>query len=147
VWLHDEDALMQHLNQAELLPLFRASAGVCLPHLRLALRRAPDAPAFERLQAAQFAIWQRFGAELDEFIRKRDHRFAAEPTGAEGSSWSRAVDLVSGQFGLGCGVGQSDRGHARRDTRRRSGSGRPQMISVWHAWPGAHLTRNRAEGR
>jgi hypothetical protein len=95
--------LLQHFTDAELLPLFHASAGLCLPHLRLALGRAPDAPTFARLQAAQLAIWQRLGAELDEFVRKHDHRFAAEPTGPEGSSWSRAVELVSGQFGLGCG--------------------------------------------
>jgi len=96
------DVLMQHLNEDALLPLFRKSAGLCLPHLRQALRHAPDASAFERLQAAQLAIWQRLGAELDEFIRKHDHRYAAEPAGAEGSSWSRAGELVSGQFGLGC---------------------------------------------
>jgi hypothetical protein len=47
-------------------------------------------------------IWQHLGAELDEFIRKHDHHFAAEPTGAESTSWLRAVDLISGQFGLGC---------------------------------------------
>jgi hypothetical protein len=40
--------------------------------------------------------------ELDEFIRKQDHRFAAEPLGDERNAWSRAVDLISGQFGLGC---------------------------------------------
>lgn len=95
--------LMEHLTETELLPLFRTSAGLCLPHLRLALRCAPDASTFACVQTAQLAIWQRLGAVLDEFIRKHDHRFAAEPTGPEGSSWSRAVELVSGQFGLGCG--------------------------------------------
>ncbi len=101
-------ALMQHLTEAELLPLFQQSAGLCQPHLRLAIRAAPNAAAFERLQAAQRAIWQRLIDELDEFIRKHDHRFAGESTGAEGSSWSRAIDLVSGQLGLGCYKARSD---------------------------------------
>ena len=97
------DALLQHLTDDDLLPRFHASAGLCLPHLRLAIERTPDAAIFDRLKAAQLAIWQRLADELDEFIRKQDHRFAAEPLGDERNAWSRAVDLVSGQFGLGCG--------------------------------------------
>jgi hypothetical protein len=96
------DALLQHLSDDDLLPRVCDSAGLCLPHLRLAIERAPDAATFDRLKDAQLAIWQRLAAELDEFIRKQDHRFAAEPLGEERSAWSRAVDLVSGQFGLGC---------------------------------------------
>jgi hypothetical protein len=96
------DVLLRHLTEDELLPCFRESAGLCLPHLRLALRHMPDAATFERLKRVQLAIWQRLMAELDEFIRKHDHRFAAEPIGSEGSSWSRAVELVSGRSGLGC---------------------------------------------
>jgi hypothetical protein len=100
-------ALMQHLTEAELLPLFQKSAGLCQPHLRLAIRAAPDTATFERLQAAQRAIWQRLVDELDEFIRKHDHRFSGEAIGAEGTSWSRAIDLVSGQLGLGCQKGDA----------------------------------------
>jgi hypothetical protein len=100
------DALLQHLTDDDLLPLFRDSAGLCLPHLRLAIEHTLDAATFDRLKDAQTAIWQRLAGELDEFIRKHDHRFAAEPLGDEHSSWSRAVDLVSGQFGLGCASGK-----------------------------------------
>ncbi|HEY3229453.1 MAG TPA: DUF6062 family protein [Roseiflexaceae bacterium] len=100
------DALLQHLGDDDLLPRFRDSAGLCLPHLRLALERALDAATFERLRDAQTTIWQRLVGELDEFIRKHDHRFAAEPPGDERTAWSRAVDLVSGQFGLGCASGK-----------------------------------------
>jgi uncharacterized protein DUF6062 len=96
------DALLQHLTDDDLLPGFRHSAGLCLPHLRLALQRTPDAATFDRLKTAQLTIWQHLARELDEFIRKQDHRFAAEPLGDERNAWSRAVDLVSGQFGLGC---------------------------------------------
>jgi Family of unknown function (DUF6062) len=96
------DALLQHLTDDDLLPRFRESAGLCLPHLRLAIEHMPDMTTFDRLKAAQLAVWQGLTSALDEFIRKQDHRFAAEPLGDERTSWSRAVDLVSGQFGLGC---------------------------------------------
>jgi len=96
------DMLLQKLHKDDLLSGFRASAGLCLPHLRLALQRMPDAATFERLKTAQIAIWQHLMAELDEFIRKQDHRFATEPLGDERTAWSRAVELVSGQYGLGC---------------------------------------------
>lgn len=96
------DMLLQQLHEDDLLPGFRASAGLCLPHLRLALQRMPDAATFECLKTAQIAIWQCLTAELDEFIRKQDHRFAGEPLGDERTAWSRVVDLVSGQYGLGC---------------------------------------------
>jgi hypothetical protein len=94
--------LLEHLTEEDLLPAFRVSAGLCLPHLRLALRHAPDESTIERLKAAQLAIWQALNAELDEFVRKRDYRFAAEEGGTEGTSWSRAIELISGGYGLGC---------------------------------------------
>lgn len=93
--------LLQHMNAEALLPIFEASAGLCLPHLRVALRETSDAHTFARLQAAQLAIWGRLNTELDEFIRKQDHRFADEPMGAERDSWSRAVLLVSSHPQLG----------------------------------------------
>lgn len=93
--------LVQHLNTAALLPSFQASAGLCLPHLRIALRHALDPHVFAQLQAAQLAIWGRLSAELDEFIRKQDHRFADEPMGPERDSWSRGVLLVSSHPQLG----------------------------------------------
>ena len=95
--------LIQHLKAEALLPSFQDSVGLCLPHLRVALRQTSDAHAFAQLQAAQLAIWARLTAELDECIRKQDHRFADEPMGAERDSWSRAVLLVSSHPQLGRG--------------------------------------------
>jgi hypothetical protein len=95
------DTLVEHLTDDELLPALAGSAGLCLPHLRSALRRAPDEAVFARLRSAQLAIWGRLTAELDEFLRKQDHRFAREPVGAEGDAWARAVALVSSHPQLG----------------------------------------------
>ena len=105
VYLEEQDevygtALLKHVADGTLVADLHDSAGLCVPHLRAALRRAPDAQTFDRLREAQLAVWQRLAAELDEFIRKQDYRFTDEPSGAESDSWSRAIGLVSGEPGL-----------------------------------------------
>jgi hypothetical protein len=105
VYLREQDevygtALVRHIADGALVSALRDSAGLCVPHLRDALGRAPDAQAFERLRDAQLAAWGRLTDELDEFIRKQDYRFTAEPGGAENDSWSRAIGLVSGEPGV-----------------------------------------------
>jgi hypothetical protein len=90
------DVLLTSLDDAEMLAALRASAGLCAPHLRMALSRARGAQA-ERIKAEQLVIWQRLIAELDEFIRKLDYRFTHEGMGAEGDAWDRALDLVAGK--------------------------------------------------
>jgi hypothetical protein len=92
--------LVRELHENRLLPRLRASWGLCLPHLRVALGRCPDAEAFERLRAAQLASWGRLQQQLDTFVRKHDYRYTGEPVGEEASSWALAVDLVSGIPGL-----------------------------------------------
>jgi hypothetical protein len=92
--------LVRELQEGRLLPALRASWGLCLPHLRLALGRTPDAEAFERLRATQLACWERLQTQLDTFVRKHDYRYTGEPIGEEANSWSLAVDLVSGIPGL-----------------------------------------------
>jgi hypothetical protein len=90
-------ALVGGLIEPQTLALFRASAGLCVPHLRLALLSAPNPEAHTRLRETQGTIWGDLIGELDEFIRKQDHRFTHEPPGPEANSWRRAIDLVSGQ--------------------------------------------------
>jgi hypothetical protein len=94
------DGLLRGLREGILTTALGASAGLCLPHLRAALQRAPDSTTFERLRTAQLTAWQRLAAELDEFIRKQDYRFTREPSGAEADSWQRAIGLTSGEPGL-----------------------------------------------
>jgi len=105
VYLREQDevygtALVRHIADGTLATALRESAGLCVPHLRDALQRAPDSQSFERVREAQLAAWRRLADELDEFIRKQDYRFTAEPSGAESDSWSRAISLISGEPGL-----------------------------------------------
>lgn len=90
--------LMEHLSQDEFAEGFRKSAGLCVPHLRLAL--AAPGGSKERLLAIQREIWSGLLAELGEFIRKHDYRFTIEEMGEEGSSPRRAIEGTAGQKGL-----------------------------------------------
>ena len=90
------DTLLLNWDDELLQTRFRNSAGLCLSHLRLTLERTKDAAQFDAIKTAHLAIWRDLIGELDEFIRKQDYRFADETIGAEGTSWSRAIDLVSG---------------------------------------------------
>ena len=96
--LHYADTLLLNWDDDRLQAKFRSSSGLCLSHLRLTLSRTTDPDQFEALKAVHLALWRGLIGELDEFIRKQDYRFADEEIGAEGTSWSRAIDLVSGSW-------------------------------------------------
>lgn len=73
-----------------------AGAGFCLPHLRQAVITL-DRPALALLLKQQQVTWAALHEELDELIRKYDHRFSDEPMGEEKDSWERAVRLTVGE--------------------------------------------------
>jgi hypothetical protein len=72
------------------------SDGFCLTHLQQALARAGSPTAFEALLALSRGKIAALIAELDEFIRKNDHRFQHEGFQEEADSWRRALRLVAG---------------------------------------------------
>jgi len=97
------DALAWHIDDKELAEAYRASDGLCLPHVRLVLRAAPGAAHVNTLVSIQTALWGQLKSELDEFARKYDINHADEMMGAEGDSWRRALGLIAGMksvFGL-----------------------------------------------
>ena len=76
--------------------LSRPDGGLCLPHLRRSLALARNAQAFQFLQATAHERLLALGAEMDEFIRKYDHRFRREEWGSEADSWQRAIRWIAG---------------------------------------------------
>jgi hypothetical protein len=91
------DTLLEHLDETgALADDYRASDGLCLQHFRLSLTRAQSPAQARTLIAAQQSVWQRLHDELNEFIRKKDHRFKDEPFGSEKDSWRRALEAISG---------------------------------------------------
>jgi len=91
------DTLVEQLPGEEgLLDAYRGSAGLCLPHFRMALARVREPAVFEALVSAQRGVWERLEAGLREQIRKNDHRFRDEPWGDESDAWLRGLVAVSG---------------------------------------------------
>ncbi|NWG16437.1 MAG: hypothetical protein HXY41_07355 [Chloroflexi bacterium] len=86
-----------YLTDAPFEEAFRASAGLCLPHFRGALRQMTGPVALERLVAIQVDIWQKLKGELDSFITQHDYRYAGQPMGAERDSWKRAIISLAGK--------------------------------------------------
>ncbi len=88
--------LVERLNDPELAAKFRASEGLCLPHLRGTLRLITREEDYETLVRAQGAIWRDLLAQLSEAIRKSDYRFLDEGLGEEGKAWLRALGVIAG---------------------------------------------------
>jgi hypothetical protein len=94
------EGLIQTLQRPGGREQLAASAGLCLPHLRASLASAGDAATIATLRSVHLARYTLLADELDEFIRKRDYRFAREPSGSERDSWVRAIEALSGTPGL-----------------------------------------------
>jgi hypothetical protein len=88
--------LLKHLDDRALQQAYAAAGGLCLPHLRLTLSHAGGG-AQQVLAGLQATAWGHLRADLDELIRKHDHRFLKERiTDAEADAWQRAVAAVTG---------------------------------------------------
>jgi hypothetical protein len=72
------------------------SEGFCLYHLDRALSDPLPEKVETALRRHGLRRAERLLSELKEFMRKSDYRFAGEPMGPEGDSWTRAVEWVTG---------------------------------------------------
>lgn len=83
-----EDVIRQNAEGREWRQAYERGPGLlCRPH---ALRCGT---AWQGATARKDADLR---AELGEFVRKQDYRFADEPKGAEGHAWLRAVAVLAG---------------------------------------------------
>lgn len=90
------DSLISALPDRKFALVFRGSAGLCLPHFRLAFCACSDDEAWKIvLEMARDSI-ARLSSELEELTRKSDYRFSEEGMGVESDSWRRALDKTSG---------------------------------------------------
>ena len=95
------ELLLAHLGDEKLSEAYAQGEGLCLDHLILAIDRAPSQETVRCLVQPQIERYTEMLHHLDEFIRKRDHRFRHEPMGEEGDVWLRAMNAVAGGAGLG----------------------------------------------
>ncbi|HUH06208.1 MAG TPA: DUF6062 family protein [Egibacteraceae bacterium] len=70
--------------------------GLCVPHLAQGLDLAQGRRQAERLLELHIRAVERIHADLEEYLRKQDHRFSDEPKGREQGSWRRAVLWLAG---------------------------------------------------
>ncbi|MFP3897279.1 MAG: DUF6062 family protein [Anaerolineales bacterium] len=93
--------LVAYLDDDEFYEAYAQGEGLCLPHFLQALGCAEDDASVQRLVRPQVARYRDMLADLDEFIRKRDHRFRREKYGEEGDVWLRAMNAIVGGAGMG----------------------------------------------
>jgi hypothetical protein len=75
---------------------FTQSRGLCVRHLTHLIAHGRTHPHLPACLAAQQEHLQALQAELQEFIRKLDYRFAREPYGSEADAWQRVITLFVG---------------------------------------------------
>ena len=122
------ELMLAHIEDDTLHRAYAEGEGLCLPHLIAALERVSSARAFQRLVEPQIERYRIMLRDLDEFIRKHDHRLRGEKFGEEGDVWLRAMNAVLG----GAGMGLSARSGGRRsddpaDVRRPADDGHPDV--------------------
>ncbi len=89
--------LLKHLDDDAINAAYLAAGGLCLPHFQVALVHAGPGAA-KTLANWQAQAWRRLRDNLDELIRKHDHRFRHEPiTATEAVAWQRAVAAAAGE--------------------------------------------------
>jgi hypothetical protein len=92
----DLAVILQHFVEPAFRDRFARSAGLCLPHLAHLVEIGSEHPTLPAVLAWHEARWRELDAELGEFARKFDYRYAAEPMGRERDSWLRVLRLFVG---------------------------------------------------
>lgn len=95
------ELLLAYLDDDQLYRAYAAGEGLCLMHFLRALEGVTGEDVLQRLVQPQVARYRLMLRDLDEFIRKRDHRFREEKYGEEGDVWLRAMNAIVGGAGMG----------------------------------------------
>jgi len=90
----------QSLNDERFMTIFIASDGLCLPHLRQALRLLKDPADSQRLIEIQHEIWTRLKAAVESFASKQNYEHIDELNAEEAKSWARAIAQMGGDRGV-----------------------------------------------
>lgn len=91
-------SLMDSLHESEMRQALHASDGLCFPHLKKAFEAVTDREVCDVLLTIHREKLEILRDELADFIRKSDYRFQDEGIGAEGNSWRRTMDKVTGNI-------------------------------------------------
>lgn len=86
-----------NFDKPELKAAYEKSQGLCLVHLASAVRTWKDSKTISSYLETEAGKLDGLDAELKEFVRKFDYRYAGEKFGAEKDSWIRAIEKISGR--------------------------------------------------
>jgi len=89
--------LSRFLPDPALNAAYRASDGLCLPHLRGLFAVIEDAERAAQVVDIQMTIWERLHADLELFSLKNRAENQHQPMGREGDSWLRVVAAIAGR--------------------------------------------------
>jgi hypothetical protein len=84
-------------SSQQMLTAIRASAGLCMPHLRGVLKASHDSHFCDVLVGSHLEKYAVIHQDLEEIIRKSDYRFVDEGLGKEADAWLRALEIVVGR--------------------------------------------------
>jgi hypothetical protein len=88
------------LDDQRFMTAFVDSDGLCLPHLRQALRSVQVPAQRQRLVDVQRDIWARLKAAVDSFASKQNYEHIDELNREEAESWARAIAQMGGERGV-----------------------------------------------
>ncbi|MGC9394054.1 MAG: DUF6062 family protein [Anaerolineae bacterium] len=91
--------LLAQWEDPEIQAGFVDSEGLCLPHFRQTLKLVTQPAQAEAVVRRQETALSPLLEHLREFIRKHDYRFQEEMTAADGATWLKALEAVSGRRG------------------------------------------------
>lgn len=89
--------IVAHFSEPGFQTGFARSGGLCLPHLLRLADLAAGHPNLESVLAWHATRWNELDADLVEFTRKFDYRYAREPMGRERDSWLRVLQVFAGK--------------------------------------------------
>ncbi|MDQ3855674.1 MAG: DUF6062 family protein [Chloroflexota bacterium] len=103
--------LLSSLSEPEFWRLYRDSAGLCLPHLQMALEAAETEESFAQLVEATVHQHEALRQLLQQIIRRHDYRFSDEATGEERGAEAQAVRKIAGEPGMAAAARAPRRRH------------------------------------
>jgi hypothetical protein len=90
------DALLEGVRHEAFAASFDRSAGLCLPHFRIAFLRARDSSAWRRVLDVQRSVLAGLTDDLQALARRYDYRYTDEEPGSESDAWRRALFQAAG---------------------------------------------------
>jgi hypothetical protein len=96
----DLGLLLDLITDMEFARAYEGSGGLCLPHLDLIQRLAPDHPNLSRLLQANIPMVKRLQAEVQDFIRRAKAPLVTLTQEEQNATWARLLEWTAGKTGV-----------------------------------------------